>query len=354
VGLGVIDLYAFAGPVLRSLEPERAHGLTIAALKTGLVPSARVPEDPILRQRLWGLDFPNPVGLAAGFDKNAEVPDAMLRLGFGFVEIGSVTPRPQSGNPKPRLFRLTADEAIINRLGFNSEGAEAAQRRLAARPRRGVVGVNLGKNKETEDAAADYVRGVDALAAHADYLVCNVSSPNTPGLRALQGKAPLAEIVSRVQAALARLPAPPPLLLKIAPDITEDDKRDIAEVALAANVAGLIVANTTIERPDTLKSDHRAEGGGLSGKPLFELATAVLGDMYVLTERRIPLIGSGGIGSGRDAYAKIRAGASLVQLYSMLIYRGPLLIGDICRELAALLRQDGFKSVADAVGVDRR
>jgi dihydroorotate dehydrogenase len=350
----VIDLYSVAGPILRSLDPEQAHGLTIAALKAGLVPRARLPEDPILRQRLWGLDFPNPVGLAAGFDKDAEVPDAMLGLGFGFVEIGSVTPRPQPGNPKPRLFRLSEDGAIINRLGFNCRGVEAARGRLAARARRGIVGINLGKNKDTEDAAADYVRGAEALAPHADYLVCNVSSPNTPGLRALQGKAPLAELVSRVQAVLARLPSPPPLLLKIAPDITEDDKRDIAEVALASRVAGLIVGNTTIGRPETLKSRHRGEAGGLSGRPLFELATAVLRDMYALTERRLPLIGTGGIGSGGEAYAKIRAGAALVQLYSMLIYRGPGLVAEILRDLGTLLRRDGFKSVADAVGVDRQ
>ncbi len=350
----MIDLYAVVGPLLRSLDPELAHGLTITALKAGLVPGARIPDDPILHQRLWGLDFPNPVGLAAGFDKNAEVPDAMLRLGFGFVEIGSVTPRPQPGNPKPRLFRLPEDEGIINRLGFNCEGVEAARSRLAARGRRGIVGVNLGKNKDTVDGADDFVKGAETLATHADYLVCNVSSPNTPGLRALQGKAPLADLVSRVQAVLTRLPKPPPLLLKIAPDITEQDKRDIAEVALRSGVAGMIVANTTIERPASLRGEDRGEAGGLSGKPLFELATAVLGDMHVLTERRLPLIGSGGVGSGRDAYAKIRAGASLIQLYSMLIYRGPLLIGDICRELAALLRKDGFKSIAEAVGVDRR
>ena len=349
-----MDLYAIVGPILRSLDPERAHRLTIAALKAGLVPPVRVPDDPVLRQRLWGLDFPNPVGLAAGFDKDAEVPDAMLRLGFGSVEIGGVTPRPQPGNPKPRLFRLSEDEAIINRFGFNSAGLEVVRQRLAARPRRGILGVNLGKNKDTADGAADFVKGAEVLAPHADFLVCNVSSPNTPGLRALQGKAPLADLISRVQAALKTVPKPPPLLLKIAPDITEQDKRDIAEVALSSGVAGMIVANTTTERAASLKSRDRGEAGGLSGKPLFELATAVLGDMYVLTERRLPLIGSGGIGSGRDAYAKIRAGASLLQLYSMLIYRGPLLIGDICRELASLLRKDGFKSIAAAVGVDRR
>jgi len=350
----VIDLYALAGPLLRSMDPELAHTLSIAGLKAGLGPRASTHVDRVLRQTLWGREFPNPIGLAAGYDKHAEVPDALLALGFGFVEIGSVTPRPQPGNPKPRLFRLTEDEAVINRLGFNSQGMDAARARLAARKRAGIVGVNLGKNKETEDAAADYVQGAEALAPYADYLVCNVSSPNTPGLRALQGKAPLAELVMRVRDALGKLQTPPPLLLKIAPDITEDDKVDIAEVALTSGIAGLIVGNTTIGRPATLKSRHRGEAGGLSGRPLFQLSTAVLGDMYVLTERRLPLIGTGGVGSAHDAYAKIRAGASLVQLYSMLVYRGPALVTEICHELSALLRQDGFRSVTEAVGVDRR
>ena len=346
----MIDLYPLLGPLLRGLDAERAHGLAIQALKHGLVPRPAVAADPILRTTVWGLEFPNPIGLAAGFDKNAEVPDAMLDLGFGFVEIGSVTPRAQPGNPKPRLFRLSEDEGVINRLGFNCEGLPAAAPRLAARARRGIVGVNLGKNKDTVDAAADYESGAAALGRYCDYLVCNVSSPNTPGLRALQGKAPLQELIGRVQAVLASLPQPPPLVLKIAPDITDEDKRDIAEVALASGIAGLIVGNTTITRPEGLRSVHREETGGLSGRPLFALSTRVLGDMYAATGGRLPLVGTGGIASGEDAYAKIRAGASLVQLYSALVYRGPALIGRIARELAALLRRDGFASLAEAVG----
>jgi dihydroorotate dehydrogenase len=350
----LIDLYPVVGPLLRCLDPERAHALTIAALKCHLVPRPPVPDDPILRQRVWGLEFPNPVGLAPGFDKHAEVPDAVLGLGVGFVEIGGVTPRPQPGNPRPRLFRLTEDGAVINRLGFNSEGLAVVQDRLAARQRRGIVGANLGKNKDSTDGADDFVQGAQALWRHVDYLVVNVSSPNTPGLRALQSKAQLAEIVQRVRAVLAPHPKAPPLLLKIAPDVTAEDRRDIADVALSGGIAGLIVANTTVARPASLKSPHRAEAGGLSGRPLFEMTTVMLKEMYGLTGGKLPLIGSGGIASGSDAYAKIRAGASLVQFYSALVFKGPHLIAEMCRDLAALLRKDGFKSVAEAVGVDQR
>jgi dihydroorotate dehydrogenase len=302
---------------------------------------------------VWGLDFPNPVGLAPGFDKHAEVPDAMLGLGFGFVEIGGVTPRPQPGNPRPRLFRLSEDGAVINRLGFNSEGLAVVQDRLAMRQRRGIVGANLGKNKDSTDGADDFVQGAKALWPHVAYLVVNVSSPNTPGLRALQSKAQLADIVQRVRAVLAPHAKAPPLLLKIAPDVTPEDRRDIAEVAMTGGIAGLIVANTTVARAATLKSPHRKEAGGLSGRPLFEMTTAMLTEMYALTGGKLPLIGSGGISSGADAYAKIRAGASVVQLYSALVFKGPHLVADICRDLAALLRKDGFTSVADAVGVDQ-
>ncbi|MBI3452861.1 MAG: quinone-dependent dihydroorotate dehydrogenase [Rhodospirillales bacterium] len=352
----MMDWFALARPVLHTLDPETAHGLTLRALKTGLAPRVRLADDPILGQRLWGREFSNPVGLAAGFDKNAETPDALLGLGFGFVEIGSVTPRPQPGNPRPRLFRLLEDRAVINRMGFNSKGLEAARTRLAARRRRGIVGINLGKNKDTEDAAADYVRGVEGLAPFADYLVCNVSSPNTPGLRALQGRVALADLVARVQTALARVMPnnAPPLLLKIAPDLTADDRRDIAEVALAAGVSGLIVSNTTVARPVELASPYRDEAGGLSGRPLFGPSTEVLRDMYRLTGGKLPLIGVGGIAGAQDAYAKIRAGASLVQLYTALVYRGPGLVGEITRGLTALLRAAGFASLADAIGADHR
>lgn len=352
----MIDTYPLIGPLLRLLEPERAHALAVWAAERGLAPRQRRPDPPLLACELWGRRFANPVGLAAGFDKDARAPDALLRAGFGFVEVGTLTPRPQAGNPRPRMFRLPEDGAVINRMGFNNQGIEAAAVRLARRPRNGVVGVNLGKNKETEDAAADYEAGIEALAPLADYLVINVSSPNTPGLRALQGRGPLEALVTRVRAALdARMPdATPPLLLKIAPDLTAEDMRDIAAVALGGALDGLIVSNTTITRPDTLRSRRREETGGLSGRPLFPLSTRVLAEMYRLTQGRLPIIGVGGIASGADAYAKIRAGASLVQLYTALIYQGPALIGRIKADLARRLAADGFGSVAEAVGADHR
>jgi len=352
----VIDYFRFAGPLIRSFDAERAHDLTILALRSGLVPPQPKDRDPALAQRLFGLDFPNPIGLAAGFDKNAEVPDAMLGQGFGFVEIGTVTPRPQPGNPQPRLFRLVKDRAVINRMGFNNQGRDAVAARLSGRRRQGIVGVNLGKNKDTpaEDAAADYEKGVQTLGPLADYLVINVSSPNTPGLRALQGKEPLAELVARTQAARRALAAPPPLLLKIAPDLEAQDLVDIAEVAEQGGLDGLIVTNTTIARPAGLVSSRRDETGGLSGVPLMAPSTAVLAEMYRLTGGRLPLIGSGGIASGADAYAKIRAGASLVQVYTALIYQGTALVTRIKRELSAALRRDGFATLAEAIGADHR
>jgi dihydroorotate dehydrogenase len=295
--------------------------------------------------------------LAAGFDKDAEAFASCLRLGFGFVEIGSVTPQPQPGNPKPRLFRLTADGAIINRMGFNSRGLAFAAARLAARDgANGIVGVNLGKNKDSADAATDFAAGTRALAPHADYLVINVSSPNTPGLRALQARAALAELIAAAIGARsqAETGTPPPLLLKIAPDLTEADKRDIAEVALESGIDGLVISNTTVARPDTLRSSHAGEAGGLSGRPLFGPSTQLLAEMYRLTGGRLPLIGVGGIASGDDAYAKIRAGASLVQLYTAMVYQGPGLVVRIRRELAARLAADGFACLADAVGADHR
>ncbi len=350
-----MDSFSLLGPALRLLDPETAHNLTLRGLSLGLAPRAPVTDDRVLTTELWGLGFSNPLGLAAGFDKDARVMAPMLDLGFGFAEVGSVTPRPQPGNPRPRIFRLPEDGAVINRLGFNNGGIEAAGRRLAEfrrTARRGLVGVNLGKNKDSKDAAADYARGAAALAPLADYLVINVSSPNTPGLRALQGRGELEELLGRVQAALPE--APPPLLLKIAPDLTEEDKADISAVCLAMGVSGIIATNTTIARPASLKGAARAESGGLSGRPLFEPATAVLRDLYRLTEGRLPLVGVGGVASGADAYRKIRAGASLVQLYTALIYQGPALVMRIKTELARLLREDGFDSVAAAVGADHR
>jgi dihydroorotate dehydrogenase len=348
----VFDYYRFAGPLIRLLSAEAAHNLSIAILKTGLVPRQPVADDPALKMTLWGRDFPNPVGLAAGYDKNAEVPDALLTQGFGFVEIGTVTPEPQPGNPKPRLFRLVEDKAVINRMGFNNEGMAGVAGRLARRRCAGIVGVNLGKNKTTEDAAADYEKGARALGPLADYLVINVSSPNTPGLRALQSRGALEDLVGRVGRTLADVPARPPLLLKIAPDLTDDDRRDIAEVALAAGLDGLIVTNTTIERPEGLISSRRTETGGLSGPPLFEPSTQMLRDIYRLTAGRLPLIGVGGITTGAQAYAKIRAGASLVQLYTALIYHGTAQVTRIKQDLVQLLRRDGYQKLSDAVGAD--
>lgn len=349
----LFDYYRIAGPLIRLLSPEWAHNLSVSILKTGLVPRQPRIDDPSLKITLWGRTFPNPVGLAAGYDKNAEVTDALLGQGFGFVEVGTVTPKPQPGNPQPRMFRLVEDKAVINRMGFNNEGVERVAGNLTRRRRQaGIVGVNLGKNKTTEDAASDYEKGVQVLGPLADYLVMNVSSPNTPGLRALQGRDALAELVGRVRQAMLLLPDPPPLLLKIAPDLTEQDQRDIADVVLQAELDGLIVSNTTIARPDGLISDNKVEVGGLSGPPLFDPSTRVLSQMYRLTGGRLPLIGVGGIATGAQAYAKIRAGASLVQLYTALIYQGTAQVTRINRELASLLRRDGFATVSAAVGAD--
>jgi dihydroorotate dehydrogenase len=346
-------LFDLALPLLRALPPEAAHRATIAALRAGMAPRRQTPDAPSLRIKLWGRDFANPVGLAAGFDKDAQVPDAMLRFGFGFVEIGTVTPRPQPGNPRPRLFRLAEDAALINRLGFNSRGLPAAVTRLAARRGRGgLVGANIGKNRDTLDDIADYVQGVTALTPFADYLVVNVSSPNTPGLRALQRKSVVVALIERLMAARAsvRPDNPPPLLLKIAPDLTPEERADLAAAALATRIDGLVIANTTVARPPTLDSAQAHEPGGLSGGPLFAPSTALLAEMYRLTGGKLPLIGVGGIASGADAYEKIRAGASLVQLYTALVYQGPGLVRRIKEEVAALLARDGFATLAAAVG----
>lgn len=341
--------YALARPLLFRLDPERAHGLTIAALKAGLGPRGGA-DDPILATRLAGLDLSNPVGLAAGFDKNAEVPDAMLRMGFGFVEVGTVTPLAQPGNPRPRMFRLVEDRAVINRLGFNNEGLDAAVARLTVRAGRpGIVGANVGANKDAADRIADYATGVAAVRGLAQYITINISSPNTPGLRALQSREALAELIGR--AVEARGGAKPPMFVKVAPDLTDEDVRDIAEVGIAGGIDGLIVSNTTIARP-ALRSRYAGEAGGLSGAPLFEPATQALRSFAQATGGRLALIGVGGIANGADAYAKIRAGASAVQLYSGLVYGGPGLVSQIKRELVHLLRRDGFASVAAAVGSD--
>lgn len=359
----MIDLYPFVGPLLRALPPETAHRVSIRALALGFAPQARMSDDPVLAIDLWGRRLANPIGLAAGYDKGAEVPEALLGLGFGFVETGTVTPRPQPGNPRPRLFRLPEDRAVINRLGFNSEGLEVVAARLARLPRegrRGWVGTNVGKNKDSAEAGPDYAAGVRTLAPHADYLVVNISSPNTPGLRELQRREALAALLAEVEMALgesvrAAGAARPPLLVKVAPDLLPAEREDVAAVLAAApGVDGMIVGNTTLARPPGLRGRHRAESGGLSGRPLMALSTEVLADLYRLTGGRIPLVGCGGVASGADAYAKIRAGATLVQLYTALVYEGPALVGRIKRDLAALLRRDGFGSVAAAVGSGHR
>ena len=350
-----MDLFRLAGPLLRALDPETAHGLTLRALRAGLGPVAGAPDDPILSQEIWGKRFANPIGIAAGFDKNAEAVGPLFRLGFGFVEVGTVTPRAQPGNPRPRLFRLAEDQAVINRLGFNNAGAEAAARRLAAWRSAGLpgpLGVNLGKNRDSAEAAADYAAGARRLGRYADYLVINVSSPNTPGLRALQGSGELESLIDRVREALEDDSAPVrvPLCVKVAPDLTTDDLDAIAAVALDRGIDGLIATNTTIARPAGLRSPYRTEAGGLSGRPLFDPSTAILAALRARIGGAIPLIAVGGVASGTDAYAKIRAGACLVQLYTALIYQGPRLIAAIQRDLAAALRRDGFASVTAAVG----
>lgn len=351
--------YSLARPFLHLFEPEDAHGLAIKALKSGLVGGDSGPDDPVLAQSLWGLDFPNPIGLAAGFDKDAEVPDAMLKTGFGFVEAGTVTPLPQPGNPRPRLFRLNEDEGAINRFGFNSGGLEPYVARLEARHGRpGIVGANVGKNKTTEKAELDYAAGIEQVCPFSDYIVVNISSPNTEGLRALQARQSLEALLRHTVDARARsAPDPdrlPPLLVKVAPDLDGAEMRDIADVVVASGIDGLIIGNTTVDRPRDLKSSEKSQAGGLSGRPLMEKSTECLAGFYTLTEGKIPLIGCGGVSSGADAYAKIRAGASLVQFYTALVFHGPPLVGRIKRELTALLKEDGYTSVTDAIAADHR
>jgi len=356
-----LDPFRILRPLLYRIDSEQAHKLALTALQSRLATFFyRAQEQhPALRQTVWGRSFPNPIGLAAGFDKNAVAFDAALALGFGFVEVGGVTPQPQSGNPKPRLFRLEADRAVINRMGFNNDGLAVVERRLRARARNGagagIVGVNLGKNKDQTDPNADYATLAGALAPLADFLVINVSSPNTPGLRALQSAEPLIAIIRAAQAAAKAATAHvPPLLIKIAPDLGSEELDELVPAAVAEKIDGIVVSNTTLGRPASLRSAYKNETGGLSGAPLFALSTAVLARVYTLTKGAVPLIGVGGIASGADAYAKIRAGASLVQLYSALVFEGPALVNKIKHDLALLLARDGFSSVADAVGADHR
>ncbi|XP_029464125.1 dihydroorotate dehydrogenase (quinone), mitochondrial isoform X2 [Rhinatrema bivittatum] len=348
----------------RLVDPELAHFLSIKMISWGLVPRSRQKDSKALEVCALGKTFRNPVGVAAGFDKHGEAVDGLLRMGFGFVEVGSITPEPQEGNPKPRVFRLTEDQAIINRYGFNSQGHAAVAERLRARHERQMrltkagmpLGINLGKNKTSEDAAADYTKGVRTLGLLADYLVINVSSPNTPGLRDLQGKEQLRHLLSKVLKEREALNCDhkPAILVKIAPDLTDQDKQDIASAVLELGVDGIIVTNSTVRRPDDLQSSLKSEYGGLSGRPLRDIATQTIQDMYLLTKGKILIIGVGGISSGQDALDKIRAGASLVQLYAALAYQGPPVVGRVKRELQELLKKQGFNSVGEAVGADHR
>jgi dihydroorotate dehydrogenase len=338
--------------LLHRLDPETAHGLSLKALNLGLAGGSGPVTTPRLATTLAGLPLANPVGLAAGYDKNAEALAPLMRAGFGFLEVGAATPRPQDGNPRPRLFRLTEDRAAINRFGFNNEGAEVIARRLAARPKGIPVGLNLGANKDSPDRAADFVEVLRICGPHVDFATVNVSSPNTEALRDLQGKAALSALLAGVMAARAALPRPVPVFLKIAPDLTPAEIADIAEVALAARVDAIIATNTTLRR-EGLRSAQAGERGGLSGAPLFELSTRVLARLSAETGGAVPLVGVGGVGSAEQAYAKIRAGASAVQLYTAMVFQGLSVVRDIALGLDALLARDGFAHVAEAVGSGR-
>jgi dihydroorotate dehydrogenase len=347
-------LHDAAAAALRRLDPETAHDLTIRALKAGFGPVEDGPDDPALGVEMAGMSLPSCIGLAAGFDKNAETPDAMLAAGFGFVECGTVTPQPQDGNARPRLFRLSDDRAVINRMGFNNGGLEPFAARLARRARRGLVGANLGANKDSADRIGDYVIGLRRLWGLSDYFTVNISSPNTPGLRDLQSRAALEDLCGRVAEARATLKdgRDYPIFLKVAPDIAESDVGEIVHIVASAGFNGIIVSNTTITRPESLRSPGKGEAGGLSGAPLLARSTHMLRLFHQANNRHLALIGAGGIASGADAYAKVRAGACAVQLYTALVYGGPGLVGRIKRDLAARLRADGFASVHDARGQD--
>lgn len=348
--MNVIERLGLAA--LHRLDPEKAHDLSLKALRSGLAPLSGGYSTPRLRTTVAGLDLPNPVGLAAGYDKNAVALNALAKAGFGFVEVGAATPRPQPGNPQPRLFRLSEDRAVINRFGFNNEGMEAIAARLAKRPDGMVLGLNLGANKDSEDRAADFAKVLTRCGAHVDFATVNVSSPNTEKLRDLQGKAALSALLAGVMEARTGLDRAIPVFLKIAPDLSDDELAEVAEVALASGLDAIIATNTTLSR-DGLMSTHRGEMGGMSGAPLFEKSTRVLAKLSKLTEGKLPLIGVGGVGSPEQAYAKIRAGASAVQVYSAMVYEGMSLIPRLSRGLDALLEKDGFANVADAVGTGR-
>jgi dihydroorotate dehydrogenase len=359
-----MDLYSLIRPVILRLPAEPMHDLAIRALSLSLWPKQALQPHPALQQKLWGLDFTNPIGLAAGFDKNAAALQGLASQGFGFVEAGTVTPRAQPGNPTPRLFRLSEDEAVINRFGFNNKGLDVFRENLRNAPKTAIIGANIGKNKDSSDAVADYVTCLRDVWHHAQYVVVNISSPNTQGLRDLQAADALTTLLNAMMQTRAELEQRErqvshskeirhvPLLVKIAPDLDAGGLEGVAEAVRASKVDGVIVSNTTLARPDTLRSEHKGETGGLSGAPLFYRATETLAAMHKLLGKSVPLIGVGGIDSPQAAYAKIRAGASLVQVYSALVYQGFGLVKRIHDELPQLLAADGFAHIRDAVGVD--
>lgn len=351
------DYFQLIRPFAHALPPEAAHQMGICLLRHGILRGQTIAATPALATQVFDLTFSNPVGLAAGFDKNAAAIDPLLAQGFGFVEAGTVTPKPQPGNLKPRIFRLKEDEAVINRLGFNNEGLDVYLRNFSRHDRsKGIAGANIGKNKDSTDAVQDYVTGLKAVYPLADYVTVNISSPNTKGLRDLQQRSALAELLKELLKVRASCAAQygkvVPILLKVAPDLQSAEIDDVVSVISEHVVDGLIVSNTTISRPGSLHSEFRQEQGGLSGRPLFELSTSVLKAFYQRTEGKVPIIGVGGIASAEDAYMKIRAGATLVQLYSALVYQGFGLVRHICEELPELLKRDGFTHISEAVGMD--
>jgi dihydroorotate dehydrogenase len=345
----VSGLFGLGQSLLLALPPERAHDLAVKSLELGLYPRADTPDDKRLAQRLFGLDFANPVGMAAGFDKDARVPRELLAMGFGFVEVGTLTPRAQSGNPAPRMFRSMADRAVINRLGFNNGGQEAALHRLQGAT--GIVGVNIGAGRDSKDRIADYVSGIRHMAEVASYFTVNVSSPNTPGLRDLQAPEALDALLKRVQEARAATRTRPPLLVKLAPDLADDDLPGVVQVILGNKVDGIVVSNTTLARDGLSERSFAGEGGGLSGRPLFNRATRMLARVYRLTQGKLPLIGVGGVDSGEAALAKIEAGASLIQLYTGLVFEGPALIGRIKQALVRAIERGGAQDLKPLIGV---
>lgn len=341
------SMFSLAKPILHAMDAEAAHGLTIKALKAGLHPRDTAPNDPALAQTIAGLDFKNPVGIAAGFDKNAEVAEALFKLGFGFVEAGTVTPKPQDGNPKPRIFREPQSKSVINRMGFPGLGADVFEANLKTlKNKTGILGVNIGKNKTTDDPAADYIELAKRFAHRCDYLTVNISSPNTPGLRDLQKREFLAPFILEVKAAAGRTP----VFIKLAPDLDDAQIADLAATVMEGGIDALILGNTTLDRPNSLPDDFKKQTGGLSGPLLRAKSTRAINRFYKETQGKLPIIGVGGIASAEDAYEKIRAGACLVQLYTALVFEGPALIADIKTGLSRLLARDGFKNISEAVG----